>query len=120
MQGVSANVTPTPAATNTKSAGGLKGFGLMMLRNSVMSRTDVVNSGETKAVIDPKISSGGLSNLQVLSFQRPVETSAQLPLAAKPMSSPSEPAVQDDLIYVLAFICKALPKCPDPDLSLQW
>jgi hypothetical protein len=31
IPGLSANVTPTTVAPNTKSAGGLKGFGLMML-----------------------------------------------------------------------------------------
>ena len=32
----------------------------------------------------------------------------------------SQPATPDDAIYILAFICKALPKSPDPDLTLQW
>lgn len=31
-----------------------------------------------------------------------------------------EPSVQDEPIYILAFICKALPICPNPDLKLQW
>jgi hypothetical protein len=32
----------------------------------------------------------------------------------------SPPTTPDDAIYILAFICKALPKTPDPDLTLQW
>ena len=33
---------------------------------------------------------------------------------------PSQPTTPDDAIYILAFICKAVPKSPDPDLTLQW
>lgn len=33
--------------------------------------------------------------------------------------SPAE-AEQRDTIYILAFICKALPQCPNPDPALQW
>ena len=40
------------------------------------------------------------------------------PVLATPPSSP--PAIPDDMIYILAFICKTVPKCPDPDPSLQW
>lgn len=34
--------------------------------------------------------------------------------------SPAQPQPQDDSIYILAFICKRVPKCPDPDPNLQW
>jgi hypothetical protein len=34
--------------------------------------------------------------------------------------SPPPPASPDDTIYILAFICKVVPRCPDPDLTLQW
>lgn len=33
---------------------------------------------------------------------------------------PALPAPVDNRIYILAFICKAVPKSPDPDVSLQW
>ncbi len=33
---------------------------------------------------------------------------------------PASPAPAADTIYVLAFICKPLPQCPNADLSLQW
>jgi hypothetical protein len=43
------------------------------------------------------------------------------PTAPSPSPTPSpQPATADDAIYILAFICKALPKSPDPDLTLQW
>lgn len=32
----------------------------------------------------------------------------------------SQSPVQNDKIYILAFVCKVLPKCPDPDTTLQW
>ena len=34
--------------------------------------------------------------------------------------STQSPQPPDDAIYILAFICKALPKCPNPDPTLQW
>jgi hypothetical protein len=43
------------------------------------------------------------------------------PTAPSPSPTPSpQPVTPDDAIYILAFICKALPKSPDPDLTLQW
>jgi len=43
------------------------------------------------------------------------------PTAPSPSPTPSpQRATSDDAIYILAFICKALPKSPDPDLTLQW
>lgn len=38
----------------------------------------------------------------------------------RPSYQPSPPATQDEAIYILAFICKLLPRCPDPDPTLQW
>lgn len=34
--------------------------------------------------------------------------------------APNAPATNDDDLYVMAFVCKQLPRCPDPDLTLQW
>ena len=50
----------------------------------------------------------------------------RLPQQSAPVPTPtasapsSPPATPDDAIYILAFICKALPKSPDPDPTLQW
>ncbi|MCF6191383.1 MAG: hypothetical protein L3J51_12985 [Cocleimonas sp.] len=38
----------------------------------------------------------------------------------KPNSSKPASPENDESIYILAFICKKVPKCPDPDLSLTW
>jgi hypothetical protein len=36
-------------------------------------------------------------------------------------TTPSSSSTElDDNIYILAFICKSLPKCPNPDPALQW
>jgi hypothetical protein len=48
-----------------------------------------------------------------------------IPGTAPPASIWFDPSTQsplppDDAIYILAFICKALPKCPNPDPTLQW
>lgn len=45
-------------------------------------------------------------------------TAPTAPVPSPPPSS--QPATPDDSIYILAFICKAVPKSPDPDLTLQW
>jgi hypothetical protein len=38
------------------------------------------------------------------------------PSAQPPVATPTK----DDNIYVLAFICKRVPLCPNPDSALQW
>ena len=41
--------------------------------------------------------------------------------AVQEENAPAPEHVADpDTIYVLAFICKPLPQCPDPDPALQW
>lgn len=37
-----------------------------------------------------------------------------------PPPPPPPPVEIDNSIYVMAFICKSLPLCPNPDLTLQW
>jgi hypothetical protein len=64
-----------------------------------------------------------LSNLNAIAVtrlpQRAVAGAAPTaPAPSPPQASP--PTTTDDAIYILAFICKAVPKSPDPDLSLQW
>lgn len=109
----------TAAPTPAQPAAALKGVPKHILADFAGTLTGGGKNAEVKPVTAPEASAKGLRNLQTLSFQRPVEPSPQLSPAANPASAPSEP-VQDDSIYILAFICKSLPKCPDPDPTLQW
>jgi len=69
--------------------------------------------------------SKSLSRLQNASIVRPkLPVTAIAPRPTKP-SKPNTQTVVERLteaneICVLAFICKLLPKCPDPDPTLQW
>ncbi len=38
----------------------------------------------------------------------------------RPVPRPANQLIKNENIYILAFICKPLSKCPDPDLTLQW
>lgn len=40
-------------------------------------------------------------------------------VAVRPVDPVAQPSV-DDSIFIFAFICRPVPKCPDPDSSLQW
>lgn len=42
------------------------------------------------------------------------------PPAPAPAPVSPSPAASDDTIFVLAFICKSLQQCPNPDIELQW
>jgi hypothetical protein len=44
-------------------------------------------------------------------------TPPTIPTTPTPPATPAQP---DDTISILAFICRTLPKCPDPDPSLSW
>jgi len=53
----------------------------------------------------------------------PVKRPPLLPPAAPPRPAPSGSSTTTtgpDEIYVLALVCRLLPKCPDPDPSLRW
>ncbi|MDR4482985.1 MAG: hypothetical protein R3B95_07085 [Nitrospirales bacterium] len=76
------------------------------------------------AVMTPMVArpaySRSMVNLKASTYTRlptaPVRRPAPRP--ATPASTP--PNVPDKNIYILAFICKPLPKCPDPDMALRW
>ena len=61
--------------------------------------------------------SRALVNLKASTFTRLPQAS----LRAVPVAPSSvETTAPDETIYILAFICKPLPKCPNPDPTLQW
>lgn len=57
---------------------------------------------------------------QAVAFTRLPEALILPPITPPPQPQPPPPTSQSEAIYILAFICKALPKCPDPDLTLSW
>ncbi|WP_447963199.1 hypothetical protein [Nitrospira sp. Ecomares 2.1] len=64
--------------------------------------------------------SRSMVNLQASSYTRLPSTPIRKP-APRPATPPRpQTTVPDENIYILAFICKPLPKSPDPDMTLQW
>jgi hypothetical protein len=67
--------------------------------------------------------SSGMARSHTMLFKR---TATQgLPRLAEPSPAPPPastppPASPDDSVYVLAFVCKRVPLCPNPDPRLQW
>lgn len=59
--------------------------------------------------------SAAISNSIQTNQSGPTPNQANVP--ENPASGQQAP---DDSIYILAFVCKPLPRCPDPDQSLQW
>jgi hypothetical protein len=83
-----------------------------MMRGSDMSAAVARPVGAQTVVARPlRLSTAAVTRLP----QQPVTVPA--PTASAPSPPPATP---DDAIYILAFICKTLPKSPDPDLTLQW
>jgi hypothetical protein len=86
----------------------------VQIRNVAMRAAVVSPAAERPVTLSASASS--LPNLRARSFYRLPQALVQP--APTPTSPP--PIIQDESIYVLAFICKVVPKCPDPDLTLQW
>ncbi|HEY9748599.1 MAG TPA: hypothetical protein V6C63_07965 [Allocoleopsis sp.] len=73
---------------------------------------------ETPPIISQEVLRHRFERLEEASFERLPTSPQETPTNQAPPVTQPQP--QDDSIYVLAFICKQLPKCPDPDLGLQW
>jgi hypothetical protein len=81
----------------------------------------------TRPVATRKATASHLRHLRALTFNRPAGVFQPMqptkPTTTTPVTTPpvtTTPAVQDDSIFILAFICKSVPKCPDPDPTLKW
>jgi hypothetical protein len=60
--------------------------------------------------------------IQLNDFTRtalPAASATDAPPTRQPPPAPV-PEVDLDTIYVMAFICKRVPLCPNPDSSLPW
>lgn len=82
-----------------------------------MMRRDSVNDGVARPGIAPELAMRP-SGLQAMTFIRMAGPS--VPITSATIPAPPPPTIRDEPIYILAFICKVLPKCPNPDLTLQW
>lgn len=64
-----------------------------------------------------------LLRFEHLKVDRIPDIQPETPIDAEPAGggggAPAAP-VSGDTIFVLAFICKSLQRCPDPDLALKW
>ena len=63
--------------------------------------------------------SRAFTGLNRAAFTRLKVPPRERPVVGNLASSP-EPQLQNDDIHILAFICKRLPRCPNPDPDLQW
>lgn len=106
------------SATNTRSATMLG----RMAGNAALGRLGIVRDHRRPA-INPADSARRLSIVRDhRTFNRLERPRIRIPQPTQPTPTTPTPTppVQDDSIYILAFICKSLPKCPDPDPTLQW
>ncbi len=53
--------------------------------------------------------------LNLKAYKQPTRGAVEPPKPAAPANQSP-----DDTIYILAFICKAVPRCPDPDPNMRW
>lgn len=80
----------------------------------------MVEPGVGTPMVARPIYSRAMLNLQESTFTRLPTTPVKKPVPSPSGLPSASPTVPDNNIYVLAFICKPLPKCPDPDPTLQW
>ena len=65
------------------------------------------------------VAPGVFERLHTNDFVRVLPVAEVVPSPA-PDPAPNSEATPADDVYVLGFICKKLPKCPDPDPALHW
>lgn len=91
----------------------------MRVANPQVMRAPVMNVAVARPIAAQAIPARSLSSLSAVAVTRlPQPSVPGTPPTVPPPSS--QPTTPDDAIYILAFICKAVPKSPDPDLTLQW
>jgi hypothetical protein len=102
-------------------------------QRAVMMDAASVSNLRAIPMFNQEVSARAINNVQAISFSRnrvseealmgaPFVAAAVTPTPSPtpPPAPPSEPALPADIIFIFAFICKALPKCPNPDPALQW
>ena len=91
----------------------------MRVANPQMMRAADMNVAVARPVTAQEVSARPLRNLSTVAVTRLPQQSVAGTGTTAPSPSP-QATTPDDEIYILAFICKTLPKSPDPDLTLQW
>ena len=87
--------------------------------NPQMMRAADMNVAVARPITAQEVSARPIRNLSTVAVTRLPQQSVAGTGATAPSPSP-QATTPDDEIYILAFICKTLPKSPDPDLTLQW
>jgi hypothetical protein len=102
-------------------------IGNMQMRNTATLRAAPLSDGMAGVRMAPQMSAvHRVGNLQSLVINRLVDripTTTTTPPAGStnpPQSTQPTPTTPDETVYILAFICKAVPLSPNPDLTLQW
>lgn len=89
----------------------------------ISKRIDVVSRMNSAIQFDPivarRIDPVVLKTANLEQFQR---TFKRIPIESPPIviPPPQVPPTNPDEVYIMGFICKRLPLCPNPDSSLQW
>jgi hypothetical protein len=118
--------TPPPPPPNQRTTAASTIFNMRMAGNAAFRRPGMpVRTDNPRPTPSPADSSRRLSMVRDFrSFTRLERPRIRIPQPTQPTpttpTTPTTPPVQDDSIYILAFICKAVPKSPDPDPTLQW
>lgn len=69
----------------------------------------------------PVAAQATLRRLRLDAYARDLRVAEVAPVAPTAPAVPAQAAApRDDSIYILAFICRPLPRCPDPDPALAW
>ncbi|MGH7231949.1 MAG: hypothetical protein ACREJU_11415, partial [Nitrospiraceae bacterium] len=108
---------PAPAATAMRSAH------IAMAAPAPMRMT-VPNSGRGVVRPAPRVTVApnklALIRMQERTFPKLPTPPPPRPVPVPPAPPPVTAPPPNDEIYILAFICKRLPPCPNPDPALQW
>jgi hypothetical protein len=101
---------PATVATSPKKTA-LAGNVSSAPHKSILSSSTVAKAARALALL----------RLQKKSFTRILPSQAKpMPKDDKDRSRAEIPVGDDDEIFVMAFICKRLPRCPNPDSNLRW
>ncbi|MBN6100632.1 hypothetical protein JR064_00435 [Xanthomonas sp. CFBP 8703] len=61
-----------------------------------------------------------LRRLRLDAYARDLSVAEVVPAPEPAAATVRDAATHDDSVYILAFICRPLPRCPDPDPTLAW